>query len=41
MSHKEKSDDPTVDLFPDDDADERGGKYLLSAYVYQSLLLKI
>nr|CAG4644666.1 EOG090X03K5 [Leptodora kindtii] len=23
-SHKEKSDDPTVDLFPDDDADERG-----------------
>nr|CAG4642399.1 EOG090X03K5 [Evadne anonyx] len=25
VSHKEKSDDPTVDLFPDDDADERGG----------------
>lgn len=24
VSHKEKSDDPTIDLFPDDDADERG-----------------
>nr|CAG4648558.1 EOG090X03K5 [Polyphemus pediculus] len=24
ISHKEKSDDPTVDLFPDDDTDERG-----------------
>lgn len=26
VSHKEKSDDPTIDLFPDDDADERGRK---------------
>ena len=25
VSHKEKSDDPTVDLFPDDDTDERAG----------------
>nr|CAG4646135.1 EOG090X03K5 [Macrothrix elegans] len=24
VSHKEKSDDPTIDLFPDDDGDERG-----------------
>jgi kinesin light chain len=33
VSHKEKSDDPTIDLFhsfsPDDDADERGRKLLL------------
>ena len=26
VSHKEKSDDPTIDLFPDDDTDERGRK---------------
>ena len=29
VSHKEKSDDPTIDLFPDDDADERGRKFIL------------
>lgn len=27
MSQKEKNDDPTIDLFPDDDADERGRKF--------------
>ena len=27
VSQKEKSDDPTIDLFPDDDNDERGRKY--------------
>lgn len=32
VSHKEKSDDPTIDLFPDDDADERGRKLLLVTF---------